>query len=68
MRADITPGATFPDYALPDHTETVRVLLADPQRLTAMTTAATLAGHRDAARRVAEVALEVAMADRGRIR
>jgi UDP-N-acetylglucosamine--N-acetylmuramyl-(pentapeptide) pyrophosphoryl-undecaprenol N-acetylglucosamine transferase len=49
-------------------TETVRVLLADPQRLTAMTTAATLAGHRDAARRVAEVALEVAMADRGRIR
>ena len=40
--------------------ETVRVLLGDPQRLTDMTTAATLAGHPDAARRVAEVALEVA--------
>jgi UDP-N-acetylglucosamine--N-acetylmuramyl-(pentapeptide) pyrophosphoryl-undecaprenol N-acetylglucosamine transferase len=52
-------------------TETVRVLLADPQRLTAMTTAASLAGHRDAARRVAEVALAVASenrADRGRTR
>jgi UDP-N-acetylglucosamine--N-acetylmuramyl-(pentapeptide) pyrophosphoryl-undecaprenol N-acetylglucosamine transferase len=40
--------------------ETVRVLLGDPQRLTVMTTAAALAGHPDAARRVAEVALEVA--------
>src|SRR3982750_3669806 len=26
MRSDITPGARFPDYALPDHTETVRRL------------------------------------------
>jgi peroxiredoxin len=26
MRSDITPGGTFPDYALPDHTETVRTL------------------------------------------
>ena len=26
MRSDIVPGATFPDYALPDHTETVRSL------------------------------------------
>src|ERR1700679_3870630 len=26
MRSDITPGATFPDYALPDHTDTVRTL------------------------------------------
>ena len=26
MRADIVPGAVFPDYALPDHTETVRRL------------------------------------------
>ncbi|MDX1893244.1 undecaprenyldiphospho-muramoylpentapeptide beta-N-acetylglucosaminyltransferase [Mycolicibacterium sp. 050158] len=40
--------------------ETVRVLLSDPDQLSEMTTAAALAGHRDAARRVAEVALEVA--------
>ena len=26
MRPDITPGGTFPDYALPDHTGTVRSL------------------------------------------
>src|SRR5471030_1980088 len=26
MRPDIVPGAIFPDYALPDHTETVRRL------------------------------------------
>jgi peroxiredoxin len=26
MRSDITPGGTFPDYELPDHTETVRSL------------------------------------------
>jgi peroxiredoxin len=26
MRPDITPGGVFPDYALPDHTETVRSL------------------------------------------
>ena len=26
MRPDIVPGAVFPDYALPDHTETVRTL------------------------------------------
>src|SRR5215813_14479661 len=26
MRSDIIPGGTFPDYALPDHTETVRKL------------------------------------------
>src|SRR3954466_1897197 len=26
MRPDITPGGTFPDYALPDHTGTVRAL------------------------------------------
>jgi hypothetical protein len=26
MRSDITPGGAFPDYALPDHTGTVRVL------------------------------------------
>jgi peroxiredoxin len=26
VRSDIVPGATFPDYALPDHTENVRSL------------------------------------------
>ena len=26
MRSDIVPGGTFPDYALPDHTGTVRSL------------------------------------------
>lgn len=26
MRCDITPGGVFPDYALPDHTGTVRTL------------------------------------------
>ena len=26
MRSDITPGGTFPDYALSDHTDTVRTL------------------------------------------
>ena len=26
MRSDIAPGGTFPDYALPDHTSTVRRL------------------------------------------
>jgi hypothetical protein len=26
MRPDIVPGATFPDYELPDHTETPRKL------------------------------------------
>lgn len=26
MRADIVPGAKFPDYELPDHTGTVRTL------------------------------------------
>jgi peroxiredoxin len=26
MRSDLVPGSTFPDYSLPDHTETVRSL------------------------------------------
>jgi len=26
MRPDVTPGGVFPDYALPDHTGTVRTL------------------------------------------
>jgi UDP-N-acetylglucosamine--N-acetylmuramyl-(pentapeptide) pyrophosphoryl-undecaprenol N-acetylglucosamine transferase len=55
--ADLTP--TFV-------AETGRVLLGDPQRLATMTTAAALAGHPDAARRVAEVALDVAREKRGR--
>jgi UDP-N-acetylglucosamine--N-acetylmuramyl-(pentapeptide) pyrophosphoryl-undecaprenol N-acetylglucosamine transferase len=49
--------------------ETVAGLMTDQPRLTAMTTAAVLAGHPDAARRVAEVALDVARAARdGRTR
>lgn len=40
--------------------DTVVGLLTDEQRLSAMTSAAALAGHRDAARRVAEIALEIA--------
>lgn len=40
--------------------DTVASVLADAERLRQMTAAAALAGHRDAARRVAEVALEVA--------
>lgn len=44
--------------------DTVAPLLTDGARLTAMTAAAALAGHPDAARRVAEVALDVARASR----
>jgi UDP-N-acetylglucosamine--N-acetylmuramyl-(pentapeptide) pyrophosphoryl-undecaprenol N-acetylglucosamine transferase len=40
--------------------DTVGGLLGDPSRLAAMTASAALAGHRDAARLVAEVALDVA--------
>jgi UDP-N-acetylglucosamine--N-acetylmuramyl-(pentapeptide) pyrophosphoryl-undecaprenol N-acetylglucosamine transferase len=40
--------------------DTVVGLLGDGHRLTAMTAAAALAGHRDAAQRVAQVALDVA--------
>lgn len=54
--ADLTPAFVA---------ETVRVLLGDPERLTAMTAAAALAGHPDAARRVAEVALEFARGHHG---
>ena len=39
-------------------------LLGDPVRLAAMTAAADRVGHRDAAQRVAEVAVEVARAGR----
>ena len=44
--------------------DTVAGLLTDSSRLAAMTTGAVLAGHRDAAERVAHVALEVARAAR----
>jgi UDP-N-acetylglucosamine--N-acetylmuramyl-(pentapeptide) pyrophosphoryl-undecaprenol N-acetylglucosamine transferase len=53
--ADLTP-----DFVA----ETVAGLLADAPRLTAMTAAAAMVGHRDAAQKVAEVALEVAHAAR----
>ncbi len=46
--------------------DTVASLLNDPTRLAAMTAVAALAGHRDAAHRVAEVALEVARDARDR--
>ncbi|MCT7660177.1 undecaprenyldiphospho-muramoylpentapeptide beta-N-acetylglucosaminyltransferase [Mycobacterium sp. CPCC 205710] len=49
--ADLSPGFVA---------ETVVGLLTDTGRMQTMTAAAALAGHRDAARRVAEVALDVA--------
>ena len=49
--ADLTPNFVA---------DTVAGLLTDSSRLQAMTAAAALAGHRDAAQRVAEVALDVA--------
>ena len=56
--ADLTPSYVA---------RTVTSLLNDPGRLQRMTAAAALAGHRDAAQRVAQVALEVAH-DRKRLR
>ncbi len=53
--ADMTPSFVV---------ETVTSLLSDAGRLQTMTAAAALAGHRDAAQRVAEVALDVASASR----
>lgn len=47
--------------------DTVAGLLSDERRLSAMTAAAAMAGHRDAAQKVAEVAMEVA-SDRKRHR
>ena len=57
--ADLTP--TFV-------ADTVAALLTDVPRLQAMTAAAALAGHRDAAQRVAEVALDVARRSRKALR
>jgi UDP-N-acetylglucosamine--N-acetylmuramyl-(pentapeptide) pyrophosphoryl-undecaprenol N-acetylglucosamine transferase len=53
--ADLNPGLVA---------DTVAGLLTDTPRLQAMTAAAALAGHRDAAQRVAEVALDVARSSR----
>jgi UDP-N-acetylglucosamine--N-acetylmuramyl-(pentapeptide) pyrophosphoryl-undecaprenol N-acetylglucosamine transferase len=55
--ADLTPGFVA---------EQVSVLLNDEARLSAMTTAAALVGHPEAARRVAQVALDVARQGRAR--
>lgn len=41
--------------------DVVGALLADPARLAAMTSAAALVGHRDAAQRVAEIAMDIAL-------
>jgi len=54
--ADLTPGFVA---------EHVAGLLNDERRLAAMTTAAALLGHPDAAEQVARVALDVARAARG---
>ena len=53
--ADLTPSFVA---------DTVSDILNDGARLQAMTAAAALAGHRDAAQRVAEVALDVARSAR----
>ena len=53
--ADLTPSFVA---------DTVTSLLNDAGRLQQMTAAAALAGHRDAAQRVAEVALDVARSSR----
>jgi UDP-N-acetylglucosamine--N-acetylmuramyl-(pentapeptide) pyrophosphoryl-undecaprenol N-acetylglucosamine transferase len=57
--ADLTPSFVA---------DTVSSLLNDAGRLQSMTAAAALAAHRDAAQRVAEVALEVARNGRKRLR
>jgi len=57
--ADLTPSFVA---------DTVPALLNEPGRLQAMTAAAALAGHRDAAQRVAEIALDVARSARERKR
>jgi UDP-N-acetylglucosamine--N-acetylmuramyl-(pentapeptide) pyrophosphoryl-undecaprenol N-acetylglucosamine transferase len=41
--------------------DVVGALMADPARLAAMTAAAALVGHRDAAQRVAEIAMDIAL-------
>ena len=58
----VDDGDLTPDFVA----RAVTALLTDAPRLTAMTAAAALVGHRDAARRVAEVALAVAHGARER--
>ena len=53
--ADLTPAYVSSDVAR---------LLTDVPRLAAMTASAAGVGHRDAARRVAEIVLDVARAER----
>jgi UDP-N-acetylglucosamine--N-acetylmuramyl-(pentapeptide) pyrophosphoryl-undecaprenol N-acetylglucosamine transferase len=55
--ADLTPSYVA---------DTAPALLNEPGKLQAMTAAAALAGHRDAAQRVAEIALDVAISARNR--
>ncbi|MGB3522469.1 MAG: undecaprenyldiphospho-muramoylpentapeptide beta-N-acetylglucosaminyltransferase [Mycobacterium sp.] len=57
----VDDASLTPDFVA----DTVAGLLTDEARLAAMTSAAVLAGHPEAARRVASVALEVASAARG---
>jgi UDP-N-acetylglucosamine--N-acetylmuramyl-(pentapeptide) pyrophosphoryl-undecaprenol N-acetylglucosamine transferase len=57
--ADLTPAFVA---------DVVGGLLTEPARLVAMTTAAARVGHRDAARRVAEVAIDIARRGRGSTR
>jgi UDP-N-acetylglucosamine--N-acetylmuramyl-(pentapeptide) pyrophosphoryl-undecaprenol N-acetylglucosamine transferase len=47
--------------------DTVAGLMTDDTRLAAMTAAASLSGHPDAARRVAQVALDIARAQRKKL-
>ncbi|ORW15180.1 UDP-N-acetylglucosamine--N-acetylmuramyl-(pentapeptide) pyrophosphoryl-undecaprenol N-acetylglucosamine transferase [Mycolicibacter nonchromogenicus] len=57
----VDDASLTPDFVA----ETVAGLLTDTERLAAMTSAAVLAGHPEAASRVASVALDVASAARG---
>ena len=57
--ADLTPAFVA---------DTVTTLMTDDTRLAEMTAAAALSGHRDAARQVAEVVLDIARAGRKRLR
>lgn len=57
----VADGALTPDLV----TREVSALLNDPPRLALMTSAAAQVGHRDAARQVAQAALDIARAARG---
>jgi UDP-N-acetylglucosamine--N-acetylmuramyl-(pentapeptide) pyrophosphoryl-undecaprenol N-acetylglucosamine transferase len=53
----VTDAELTPAYVA----DVVGALLADPARLAAITSAAALVGHRDAAQRVAEIAMDIAL-------